>query len=339
MINYRTEAPARVRDFLSHERNNNRADSTINEYYLDLRTFFRFMKMERGAITPGTPFDEIIISDINDDFIKNISRLDIESYIDYLRNDRVSDETHNETGLAATSTLRKISCLKSFFKYCRTMYIVDSDPTSDVFKPAKRSHLPQYLTEQECVKLLNSVSGLNEDRDYCIILLFLSCGLRVSELVGIDLQDIRYTDESETEAYLNIRGKGGKERQVFLSDNCIDAINNYLMVRKYYEPLPSFKNALFLSRKHNRISVDAVQAMVKKTMLKTGLRPYSPHKLRHSAATMMLQNGVDIRTVQEVLGHSGLATTQIYTHINSNTLRDASRANPIANVKRKVNEN
>jgi site-specific recombinase XerD len=149
--------------------------------------------------------------------------------------------------------------------------------------------------------------------------------------VSIDVQDLRLNTGSP---FLNIIGKGRKERQVFLNDACLDAIETYLTVRDSYAPEKGHEDALFLSRKHKRMSVDAVQAMVKKSMKEAGLRPFSPHKLRHTSATLMLQNGVDVRTLQELLGHANLSTTQVYTHVNSDNLRIASRANPISKVKR-----
>ena len=336
MANYRTEAPQVIQDFLRFQtKGKDLSDKTIDEYFLDLRTFFRFMKMERAAVEPDIPFDEIDIMDIDLEFLKGIRKVDINSFIDYLRSDRkVYEGTKNEKyGLSASSTQRKIACLKSFFSYYTEIAdLLSKDPTTGVIKPKSRKTLPDFLTEEESYKLLQSISGLNEQRDYCIILISLTCGLRVSEIVGINIQDLQMEKDNY---FLKIRGKGRKERQVYLSEACIQAVKEYLEVREAeYTPDKGEEDALFLSRKHKRMSVDAVQALVKKSMKAAGLHEYSHHKLRHTAATLMMQNGVDVRTVQEVLGHQSLSTTQIYTHVNSPQLRDATRANPMSKVKR-----
>lgn len=336
MDNYNGLPPV-AEDFLRWQRLNlDHSDQTVDEYALDLRTFFRFMKRERGAVPPDEPFDEIDISDINLEFIRSITRLDVMTYIEYLRMERVSHEgtPHEKVGLAASSTQRKLACLKSFFDYWVVRREqVDKDPTIGVIAPKTRKKLPQFLTQEESFRLLDAISGLNEDRDYCIILLALTCGLRVSEIVGINLSDIR---NSDGEHFIIIRGKGGKERPAYISEECVEALDSYLEIREdTYKPEEKYKNALFLSRVHRRMSVDAVQVLVRNTCLKANIQPVSPHKLRHSAATTMIQNGVDVRTVQEVLGHSNLSTTQIYTHITDENLKIACQANPLSKGRRK----
>lgn len=331
MGNYNGLPPV-VEDFLRWQRLNlDHSDLTIDEYALDLRTFFRFMKRERGAVSPDEPFDEIDISDINLSFIQEITRLDVMNYIEYLRLERVSHEgtAHEKVGLAASSTQRKLACLKSFFDYWVVRREkVDKDPTIGVVSPRTRKTLPKFLTQEESFHLLDAISGINEDRDYCIILLALTCGLRVSEIVGINIEDIRH---SNGEHFIIIRGKGGKERPAYISKECVEALNTYMETREdTYHPAETFKNALFLSRVHKRISKDAVQLLVRNACLKANIQPVSPHKLRHSAATTMIQNGVDVRTVQEVLGHANLSTTQIYTHITNQDLKVACQANPLS---------
>ncbi|MCD8145526.1 MAG: tyrosine recombinase XerC [Oscillospiraceae bacterium] len=328
MLNYRTEAPSLVREFLNFYETQNYSINTINEYYLDLRVFFRFMKIQKQMVDSEIPFDEIPIRDIDLAFIQSITRLDIYDYLDYMRRDREWDEK-GDIGLAASSLSRKLATLRSFFKFL----VIDKEvltvnPTDGVPTPRLKKSLPHYLTLEECYRLLASVDGRHAERDYCILVLFLNCGMRVSELVGINLSDI----QGEV---LRLRGKGNKERIVYLNDACIRAINDYLVVRNAKNVAPRDKNALFLSQKASRMSVDAVQDMLNKYLLKAGLDPklYSPHKLRHTAATLMLQNGVDIRTLQEVLGHANLSTTQIYTHIDNEGLRVAAQANPLGKLK------
>ena len=137
---------------------------------------------------------------------------------------------------------------------------------------------------------------------------------------------------------MTITGKGNKQRQIYLEDACLDALEDYIAIRESrYRPKEGHEKALFLSRLHLRMSVDAVQAMVKHTLLAAGLSPkkYSAHKLRHTAATLMLQNGVDVRTLQEILGHENLNTTQIYTHVDSDSLRVAAKANPLSKPRKR----
>ena len=203
-------------------------------------------------------------------------------------------------------------------------HILEENPLSDLDSPKIPKSLPRYLTLEESQQLLQAVDGKNRERDYCILCLFLNCGLRISEIVGLNLSDIQ-------EDHLRIMGKGSKERIVYLNDACVDALNDYLVVRSNIAAID--RTALFLSNRRKRMSTDAVHAMVKKTLKQAGLDPekYSAHKLRHTAATLMLSSGVDVRTLQEVLGHENLNTTQIYTHVDNSGLRVAAAANPLAN--------
>ena len=329
MGGYRSEAPVLLREFLSFYETQNYSMNTINEYYLDLRVFFRFMKIQKQAVSGDIPFDEIPIRDIDLDFIKTITRMDIYDYLDFLRRDREWDDG-SHVGLSASSLSRKLATLRSFFRFL----VVDKEvlavnPTDGVPTPRQKKSIPHYLTLEECYRLLSAVDGRHAERDYCILVLFLNCGMRVSELVGINLSDI----QGEV---LRLRGKGNKERIVYLNEACIGAINDYLSVRNPKNVPAKDKNALFLSQKSARMSVDAVQSLVRKYLRKAGLDPtlYSPHKLRHTAATLMLQNGVDIRTLQEVLGHANLSTTQIYTHIDNEGLRVAAQANPLGKLQK-----
>ncbi len=333
------DVPVVIKDFLRYQKMNlDHSDATINEYYTDLRTFFRFILRDRAAFPPDMPFNEIPINSVDIEFIKGISKADVNNYIDYLRSDRVAHEgrADQKQGLAASSTNRKIASLKAFFNYlCNKVDLLERNPTIGAASPLIRQRLPSYLTEEEAYRLLDAVDGENEARDYCILVLFLNCGFRVSEIVSIDVQDLRIDAGSN---FLNVTGKGNKQRQVFLESACLDALEDYLAIREArYKPAKGHEDALFLSRKHQRMSTSAVQRMVKKTLLAAGLSPtkYSAHKLRHTAATLMLQNGVDVRTLQEILGHENLNTTQIYTHINDDSLRIAARANPLSKPRKR----
>ncbi|MFI3116047.1 MAG: tyrosine recombinase XerC [Clostridia bacterium] len=323
-----TEIPDCVRKFLIYTQTvQNKSEKTTEEYYFDLRLFFRFLVKKRNKT--NIPIDEIYIADIDMDFVKTINLDDAYDFLAYLGTERIlhHKSKNSKVGLSATSRARKISCLRSFFKFLvDKTQVLEVNPIANLDIPKKSETLPKYLTLDESVKLVNSIDGTYKERDTCIILLFLSCGLRVSELVGINLNDIQ-------DFALRIRGKGNKERIVYLNQPCIDALTEYLKVRQ--NPNLSDENALFISRQSNRINVQTVKWIVKKHVGQSGLNrdDISAHKLRHTAATLMYSNGVDIRTLQEVLGHKNLDTTMIYTHIDNSNLRSASQINPISQVK------
>ena len=323
------DCPLILREFLIyHETIKGQSPLTINEYYLDLRMFLRFMKLMRCDMPIHTRLDEIDIKDIDIKFIASITTSDIFDFLSYLANDRTPnpDSPAPEYGISPGARARKLSALKSFYKYLtvRTKQLAEN-PVADLEYPKLRKSLPKYLTLQESAALLQAVSGQNQERDYAILMLFLNCGIRRSELVGLNLTDV-YEDR------IRVIGKGNKERFVYFGSSCRKAIDAYLILRN--KQVLTDNRALFGSRNGNRISVDAVHALVKKALLKAGLdsTQFSAHKLRHTAATMMLSGGVDVKTVQEVLGHENLNTTQIYTHIESTELKLAAEANPLSKL-------
>ena len=325
-----SDCPQILRDFLTyHETIKGQSQLTISEYYLDLRMFLRFMKLMRCDMPIHTKLDEIDIRDIDIGFIASIRTSDLFDFLSYLANDRTvnPESAVPEYGISPASRARKLSSIKSFFKYLtvRTKQLTEN-PAADLEYPKLRKSLPKYLTLDQSAALLKAVSGQNQERDYAILMLFLSCGIRRSELVGLNLSDV-YEDR------IRVVGKGNKERFVYFGTACRKAIDAYLPIRK--KMVLSDNRALFGSRNSNRISTDAVHALVKKAFLKAGLdaSQFSAHKLRHTAATMMLSGGVDVKTVQEVLGHENLNTTQIYTHIESTELKIAAEANPISKLK------
>ena len=323
------DCPLVLRDFLIyHETIKGQSPLTIHEYYLDLRMFLRFMKLMRCDMPINTRLDEIDIKDVDIAFIQSITTSDIFDFLSYLANDRTPnpDAAAPEYGISPTARARKLSALKSFYKYLtvRTKQLTDN-PVSDLEYPKLRKSLPKYLTLEQSAALLKAVSGQNEKRDYAILMLFLNCGIRRSELVGLNITDV-YEDR------IRVVGKGNKERVVYFGSACRKAIDAYLPERQ--KKILTDNRALFGSRNGNRISTDAVHALVKKALLKAGLdsTQFSAHKLRHTAATMMLSGGVDVKTVQEVLGHENLNTTQIYTHIESTELKLAAEANPLSKL-------
>lgn len=323
------DCPQILRDFLTyHETIKGQSQLTISEYYLDLRMFLRFMKLMRNDMPIHTRLDDIDIRDIDIAFMAKIRTSDVFDFLSYLANDRNPnpESAVPDYGISASSRARKLSSLKSFFKYLtvRTKQLTDN-PVADLEYPKLRKSLPKYLTLEQSAALLQAVSGKNQERDYAILMLFLSCGIRRSELVGLNLTDV-YEDR------IRVVGKGNKERFVYFGTPCRKAIDKYLPIRN--KMALTDNRALFGSRNGNRISTDAVHALVKKAFLKAGLdaTQFSAHKLRHTAATMMLSGGVDVKTVQEVLGHENLNTTQIYTHIENTELKIAAEANPISRL-------
>jgi len=331
MTDYRTEAPQILRDFLAyHETIKAHSKRTVDEYYLDLRNFFRYLKQNRDPSLSGKPLEEIDIVDVDLAFVGSVTLTDIYGYMTYLSRDRVQNQhsRNPEYGLSAASRARKIATIRSFYNYLTNkMHLLRENPVKDIDSPKLRKTLPKFLTLDESLQLLDSIDGKNQERDYAILTLFLNCGLRISELVGLNINDI----QGET---LRVLGKGNKVRIIYLNDACQDAISRYLSVRRPIVGRDA--NALFLSAQNERISRSTVHAMVKKRLGEAGIdaSQYSSHKLRHTAATLMLQNGVDVRAVQEVLGHDHLNTTEIYTHIDNDSLRVAAKANPLSRVKK-----
>ena len=332
MIDYRIQAPQLLRDFLSyHQTIQGHSQKTVDEYFLDLRNFFRYIKIEKGLVARQTAFDEISIMDVDISLIRSVSLTDVYSYLSFLSNSRARNakNPYAGSGLMASTRARKVATIRSFYKYLvNKVHILDDNPIKELDSPRLKQSLPRFLTLDESIRLLESVEGENMERDLCIITLFLNCGLRISEMAGLNLGDIR-------EDRLRVLGKGNKERIVFLNVACQNAIEDWLEVRSKSGAADPY--ALFITRKHTRITTDGIHYMLKKRFLAAGLdsSKYSAHKLRHTAATLMLQNGVDVRTLQEVLGHEHLNTTQIYTHVDNDSLRSAAQANPLGNLKRR----
>lgn len=298
---------------------------TVNGYYIDLRTFFRYMAQRRGLAAADTPEDKIDIHALDLAFIKSITTSDIYEYLYFVTRAREN---------VPASRARKVSTLRGFFKYlCNKRKVLEVNPTEDVDTPALKKRLPKYLTLDEGMKLLESVNSDFYERDYCILTLFLNCGMRLSELVGINVTDIR------DDGTIRIVGKGNKERLVYLNDACVRALRQLCEERaKLPNVLPGEK-ALFVSRKTGRrLSPRRVQQIVTGCLKAAGLdgRGYSVHKLRHTAATMMYQEGhVDMLALKEILGHAHVSTTEIYTHMGTQQLKEAAQASPFAHVKGK----
>ena len=317
------ECPKIIKDFLGYMQTiKGKSVLTVQEYFFDLRTFFRFLKIKKGLVSKDVEFDKIDISDATISLVEDVSLTDIYEFFNFVLTER---------GNSAATRARKVSCLRMYFKYLTNKTgQLKVNPALELDTPKKKMALPKFLTLEESIELLNSVEGDYKERDYCILTLFLNCGMRLSELVNINLNDIR------SDGTLKITGKGNKERIVYLNEACVDAIEKYKKVR------PSVglkdKNAFFISRLRRRISPKSVQLLVNKYIKLSGLggRGYSVHKLRHTAATLMYQHGkVDVRILKDILGHENLGTTEIYTHVSSTQMQDAAKSNPLAKVKQK----
>lgn len=308
-----------------------RSPSTIEDYLSDLKLFFRVHK--KLKYSPDMPLDEIPIDDVDAEFLAKLTRTDIYAVFNYLVSER---------GNKVCARARKLSALKSFFKYLTTTEnILKDNPVRDIDAPKPAQRLPKHLTVEECVDLLSAVQNDTEsntrERDFAMITLFLNCGMRLSELCGISLPDIDRDMQS-----LRVIGKGNKERIIYLNGACKAALNTYLPVRSAMADRikKDDKNALFLStRRNQRISQKTVQHVVYKYLEAAGLshKHFSTHKLRHTAATLMYQTGnVDIRVLKDILGHEQLNTTQIYTHVSNESMRAAMDENPLADVQKKL---
>lgn len=293
---------------------------TVDEYCMDLRTLFRFLKRNWGLVGPGVPLEEIQVLDVDLEFIRKVKTYDLFEFMNF-----VADERNN----MSSTRQRKSSSLKSFFKYLTVHEnLLEENPTENLSPPKKKKALPHFLSLEQSIELLQAVDGPDAARDRCILTLFLNCGMRLAELVSINISDVLYNN-----ATLRILGKGNKERIVYLNQACLDSINRYLEVRPKDGVVD--RSALFLSNRKTRISPKTVQAMVKKYLDKIGLTGpgYSVHKLRHTAATLMYRYGdVDIRVLQDILGHANLGTTEIYTHTSSSQMESAIQSNPLAHV-------
>ncbi len=305
----------------------NKSPNTIKEYNYDLATFLKFIKVH-FKMTDEENFSNITIKDMSIDTLKKIKLDDIHAFLSYLTN------TYHSK---ATTRARKVSSIRVFFNYlCAKANLIEINPAQNLETPKLDRRLPKYLSLEDSIKLLDVTSNednRNYQRDYAIITLFLNCGMRLAELVGINIQDIDFSENRMT-----VIGKGNKERAVYLNKACVHAVNEYLAVRPKEgiktDKLNS-KNALFLSERKERISRRTVQNIVDKELKAAGLdtNKYSVHKLRHTAATLMYQYGnVDIRALQEVLGHESISTTEIYTHVANEQARDAIENNPLANI-------
>ncbi len=336
-MDYRAESPEVLRRFLTYiETIRGKSGKTAEEYFLDLRIFFRYLKRHRGLVPADVDFNDIPIDDVDVKLLETVTLMDIYDYMAFLNAEREyrrpGEVSDGKPGIGNAARARKVASLRSFFKYLTSKaMLLKENPAAELDAPKLKRALPRYLTLEESISLLESVKGANAERDYLILTLFLNCGLRVSELVGINLSDIK-------DGALTVTGKGNKERTVFLNEACLSALDAYLKVRGKYAS--ASEPALFVSEQKRRIAAVTVKKLVQKHLREAGLdvTKYSAHKLRHTAATLMYRNGVDVLTLKEILGHEQLNTTQIYTHLSNDDARRAADANPLSHVKKQRSE-
>lgn len=330
-----TQLPAPVTEFSQYMLVvKGRLPRTIEQYEIDLMLFFKYIKAKRAGLdTSGEDFDNMTIYELDYAFAESVTKTEIMEFLTFAA---INRENH------ARTRARKLSSLKSFYKYyCGTVMKFKENPTLNIDTPKIPKTLPKHLSAEESVELLRTVNSDDEsrfkERNFCIITLFLNCGMRLSELVSLNLSDLDRELRS-----LRVMGKGAKERVIYLNDACRSALENYIKVRDK-NPAGGHRNALFLSSRKTRISKQMVQTVVYKYLDAAGLdnRGLSVHKLRHTAATLMYQTGkVDIRVLKDILGHEQLNTTQIYTHVSNSEMEKAMRENPLASVTaKKVGKN
>ena len=319
---YYADCPYYLEDFLTNIKIvKNRADRTEEAYYIDIRTFLRYLKIKHRDVREGEEWGSIKISDVPLEYVENFTLNDAYVYLRYLK-----DVRKNETATRS----RKCSALKQFYSYLHLKAkLIETDPMEHLELPTVKNKLPKFLSLDDSIKLLQSVDSKNQARDYCIILLFLNCGMRLSELVGLNLGD--YSRQNRT---LRLFGKGSKERIIYLNDNCIEALDDYIRNHRPNETAKD-KEAIFLSANRTRINKRRVQQIVEENLARAGLANtgISTHKLRHTAATLMYQyGGVDTLVLKEQLGHKSVGTKEIYTHLSDENLRQAAEANPLSRL-------
>lgn len=276
-------------DFLMVERG--LSEHTLSAYNNDLRQYIEFLRA----------------NDI--DHFTRTTRLTITSFVKELR----------ERGLASTSIARKIAAIKSFYQYLQRERLIDRDPSADIERPKLGRYLPKVLNQNEVTKLVEQPTDL---RDRAILELLYGGGLRVSELIRVNVQDINLTT-----GYVRCLGKGSKERLVPVNQAAIKAIAGYLEQVRPEVLLREQERALFLNYAGRRLTRQGIWKVVKEAAKEAGIaKEITPHTLRHSFATHLIENGADLRSVQEMLGHADISTTQLYTHVTKRRLKEVYSA-------------
>lgn len=329
-------APAFIRDFLFYmEIVKGRTPLTVKNYYSDLRMFVRFLKLENNPELKKIPFDKIEIHDNDEALVYNAGLHDVQEFLIF-----INREKSNQSKARA----RKAVALRQFYKYLtNNKNIFEVNPLANLELPTPKPALPKHLTLEQALELIKNASLPNQksennltfrqERDYCMLIFFLNCGMRLSELTGIDRDDVYIDGKNPQNSYVKVLGKGNKERIIYLNEMCQDAYNSYISKLNSEQYKNSLKktDALFISKQFKRITNRRVEQVIDEMLKELGLDKagFSVHKLRHTAATLMYQNGVDVRVLKEILGHENLNTTQIYTHVVNQQIQDAMKKNPL----------
>lgn len=334
-------APQLLKDFIIYlQLVKNRSELTVLNYYTDLRSFLRFYKIKLGRASIDDEFTKIDIRDITEAEIKAVDLMLVQEFLIFEKTEKANEHK---------ARYRKAVALRQFFKFLtNNKGLFEVNPMTNLELPSPKPALPKYLTLEQSLEMLTHIDTPDQKRDYCIVVFFLNCGMRLSELVGINLSDIKCThDINGNEIYtLKVLGKGSKERIVYLNNACVNAYFDYIDPTETNEDVRKANgnrcmtvksDALFLSKRGTRISNRRVQQIVEQCFKSCGLdnMGLSVHKLRHTAATLMYQNGVDVRVLKDVLGHENLNTTQIYTHVSNTQMQNAMNNNPLSNVTNK----
>lgn len=327
MKDYKEDCPKYLLDFLFYLKVvKARGERTVEAYYVDLRTFLRYLKISNGLIPNDTPHNEIKIADTPIELLQEFNLNKAYEYLYYC-----SAELNNTPSTRA----RKTSALKQLFNYLhKKANLITTNPLVELEIPSPKHKLPKFLTLEDSLELLSKITGEHSARDYCIITLFLNCGMRLSELVGLNFKDINFDNKT-----MRLLGKGNKERIVYMNEACVSALQSYLKARPV---TPKEQDAIFLSKQNKRISKRRVQQVVEESLAMAGLdnKGITTHKLRHTAATLMYQYGkVDPLVLKEILGHKSIATTEIYTHLSNDNIKQAAEASPLSHVKNLTNNN
>lgn len=312
-----------LEDFLSyHETVRNSSEQTLYNYYRDLMMFFRYMKFIKGKSRLGQKIEDIYITDINMSFIESITLDDIYRYFYYLTEIRKNSER---------TRARRVTSIRMFFRYLHiTTSVLEKDPSERLEFPSVNKKPPEFINEADCITLLNSIDEPNKERDYCILVIFINCGIRLSELVRLNDTDI------QQDGTVTIKGRGTEKRTIYFNQACMEALEEYQDFKEtFFEGKSYDHHAVFIGKTGKRLTGRWVEEIVKKRMKKAGFGDLkiSPSKLRHTAATVMYKRGVDVSVLKEILGHRNMNTTQVYTHTVSSQLESAMKKNSIRRKK------
>lgn len=328
-LKYQKQTPEFLNNYLKYKAFIEfKSKTTIDETYFDLRTLLRYIKLlktDKDKIYTITidEFKKISIIDITLEDLNNITPNNLEKYIIFLNNILTNDiKTRN----------RKLASLKKFFEYLETNNFISLNPSKNMTSGRVEKRIPKHLSLIESKQLLSNVIKSNNRfkiRNYAITCVFLNCSLRLSELTSIDLSDLKLDDSEQT---LKVHGKGNKERTGYINEMTKKAIEEYLRIRDNFNPKTK---TLFVSKYGSKMSSTAIEKIIKKAykLAEINDENYCVHTLRHTCATLLYRNGTDIRTIQELLGHVQIDTTEIYTHLHDQEVMDAMLDHPLSQYK------